>query len=101
MERAFDCGSGVVSLIPTRAGNGAMEELMRTGEFAEPLLCELERGLEHGLSLGRGRVLADLWEVNRFSRCGRCLEARRERLGRMNLLQRVEPRVACERCDGR
>ena len=97
---AFEFGSAVVSLIPTRSGNGSMDELGRAGVFVEPKLRVLEAGLEYGLGLRRGRVFADLWDLGRFSQCADCFERRRERLGRMNLSQQVEPRITCEACDG-
>src|SRR5581483_63548 len=46
---AFECGAGVVSLIPTRLGNGAMEALTLAGEFAPPHLQTLERSLSECL----------------------------------------------------
>src|SRR5262249_10493403 len=39
---AFDCGASVVSLIPTRFGNGALETLADQGEFSPPKLAMLE-----------------------------------------------------------
>jgi hypothetical protein len=43
-------------------------------------------------------VLADLWDLAAFSRCGACLPARAERLREQNLSQSVPPRVRCEAC---
>jgi radical SAM enzyme (TIGR01210 family) len=39
-------GAEVVSLIPTRLGNGAMEELQRQGQFEPPTLSDLEMAIE-------------------------------------------------------
>jgi len=97
---AFDCGAAVVSVIPTRSGNGALDALAQSGDFAEPLLASLESALEFGLQLGRGRVFADLWDLERFGRCAACLPARAARLREMNLSQTVRPRVACAACGG-
>lgn len=97
-EFAFDCGAAVVTLIPTRAGNGALEALRAGGAFREPELGLVERALEAGLRLARGRVFADPWDLDRFARCRRCLPARRQRLVMMNLTQRVAPRVCCDDC---
>ncbi len=47
---AFDCGATVVSLIPTRGGNGAMEQLHLTGDFNPPKLATLERAMEQTLA---------------------------------------------------
>jgi archaeosine synthase beta-subunit len=80
IDFAFDCGAGVVSLIPVRAGNGAMDILQRTGQFSPPRLETVEKAFEYGLSLSRGRVFVDLWNTGT------------DRLRRMNLEQRVMER---------
>jgi radical SAM enzyme (TIGR01210 family) len=97
---ALDAGSSVISLIPARMGNGALDELARAGEFREPSLGELEDAHAYGLRLANGkhRVFADLWDLDRFSSCSHCAGARRERLHRMNLSQQIEPRVSCQHC---
>ncbi len=100
VQYAFDCGASSVSIIPTRAGNGAMDELARAGAFELPRLRLLEDCFEDAVSLGRGFVFADLWDLDAFSRCEDCFEARRERLARMNLSQVVEPSVSCPHCGG-
>jgi archaeosine synthase beta-subunit len=91
---AFDCGSSVVSLIPTRSGNGALEAI----GFEPPTLDALETALEQALQTRRGRVLADLWDLRRLALCGGCFDARHDRLRRMNLEQRVLPPIECDRC---
>jgi len=98
---AFDCGARVVSLIPSRMGNGAMEELHKAGLFQEPSLADLEDASDLGLSMRRGFVFADLWDLVRFSRCGRCFDSRYQRLHEMNLSQQPRPRVNCPDCGGR
>jgi hypothetical protein len=100
IRKAFESGASVVSLIPVRTGNGALEALAAQGLFAEPLLEDLESSLEFGLSLGLGRVLADLWNLERFASCPACLASRRERLHGMNLSQEVPPPIACPHCRG-
>jgi radical SAM enzyme (TIGR01210 family) len=97
---AFDCGAEVVAVIPTRAGNGALDALGRRGEFEPPLLAGLEAAAAAGLESKRGRVLADLWDLERFSSCDACFPVRRERLAAMNLSQSVLPKVFCARCGG-
>jgi radical SAM enzyme (TIGR01210 family) len=96
IDFAMECGATVVSVIPTRAGNGALDELARQGLFAEPDLALLEAAVDHGVELQRGRVFADLWDLRRFSKCPKCFDAREERLHEMNCTQRVLPRVTCE-----
>ena len=100
-EFAFSCGATAVSLIPTRAGNGAMEKLQTTGEFAPPSLKSLEEALSAGIALGRGRVFADTWGLETFSQCPRCFPARVARLREMNLTQKVFSQVPCDCAEGR
>jgi hypothetical protein len=95
---AFDCGAEVVSLIPTRSGNGALEALAAQGQFAPPRLATLEAALERGLALKRGRVFADTWDLVKFSDCSKCFAVRRERLEQMNLGQQGLPPIRCEHC---
>ena len=99
LDFAFDCGAGVASLIPTRLGNGALEALAEQGEFSPPKLATLEEAAVYGVSLKRGRVFADLWDLEKFSTCPECFAARRQRLERMNFTQIVEPSAVCSRCD--
>ena len=97
-EFAFDCGASVVSLIPVRPGNGALDELAAQGHFSPPELTTLERAAEHGVASRRGRVFADTWDLEQFSRCPHCFAARRERLNKMNLAQVVAESVRCSQC---
>jgi len=101
VDFAFDCGATAISLIPTRLGNGGLDSLAVRGEFSPPKLSTLETALDYGIGLKRGRVFADLWDLERFSACSACFERRRARLLEMNLGQAVLPRVTCERCRGR
>ncbi|HKD10500.1 MAG TPA: radical SAM protein [Thermoanaerobaculia bacterium] len=98
IEAAFDFGATAVSVIPTRTGNGAMDELESIGAFAPPTLEMLEEAAAFGLALGRGRVFADLWDVERLRRCPACFPGRVERLRRMNLSQVLPAPVRCEVC---
>jgi archaeosine synthase beta-subunit len=97
---AFDSGASVVSLIPTRSGNGAMDALERRGEFSPPPIAALEEALARALSFRRGRVLADLWDLERFNRCEACFGARKRRLETMNRTQARPPGIACAACAG-
>jgi len=95
IDLAADCGAAVCSVIPTRSGNGAMEAL---GDAVErPRLPALERVVEYGISVGRPRIFADLWDVERFFDCT-CSPARRDRLQQINRTQTVSPPVSCEHC---
>jgi radical SAM enzyme (TIGR01210 family) len=97
---AFSCGATAVSVIPTRAGNGAMDRLLESGEFVPPDLSDLEAAQSRAIALGKGRVFADTWDLGQFSRCEHCLERRVERLQCVNLTQRDLPPVACRSCGG-
>ena len=44
LDFAFDCGAMAATLISTRGGNGAIEVLVETGEFAPPRLELVEGG---------------------------------------------------------
>jgi hypothetical protein len=98
LDFAFDCGATAATLIPTRGGNGAMETLAASGEFAPPKLTTLEAAMAYGVGLRRGRVFADLWDVNAKGECAPCFDARMERLRAMNLQQTVLEPIACAHC---
>lgn len=95
---AFDCGASVVSLIPTRPGNGALETLAAQGDFSPPKLATFEAAFDDALAQRRGRVFADTWDLERFSDCSACFAARQARLERMNFTQSLEPTVSCTAC---
>jgi len=100
IDFAFDCGATAVSLIPTRGGNGALEELAASGSFSPPRLETLEAAVEYGLSLQRGRVFADVWDLSNLDLCSSCGDARASRLRAMNLTQGMMPRASCDDCGG-
>jgi archaeosine synthase beta-subunit len=91
LDYAFSLNVECCSLIPTRVGNGAMEQLAEAGLFAPPSLDSLEQAMEYGLSLRAGRVFLDLWDIDRVSSDVPHRAERIARLARMNLMQRLEP----------
>jgi archaeosine synthase beta-subunit len=97
VEFAFCEGVECCSIVPTRAGNGIMEQLQSQGAFSPPRFESLERVLEDGLRIGqgRGRVFIDLWDAESLVPCPRCGPARLQRLARMNLTQTILPSVSC------
>jgi hypothetical protein len=97
VDFAFYHGVECCTVIPVRAGNGAMEALAAKGLFSPPDIRSLETVLEYGISLKKGRVFADTWDLQLFSKCEHCLSARTERIIRMNLSQTIESCVDC-RC---
>ena len=96
MEFAFDAGVQCCSIIPTRGGNGVMEQLHANGSFTPPTFRSLETVLAEGLAMRCGRVFVDLWDAERFYDCERCGPARRDRLQQMNLTQKLLPAVSCD-----
>ncbi len=98
LDKAFDSGAAVCCVIPTRAGNGAMEALAASGDYSPPTLPSLEAVQEYGLERKQGRVFADLWNIERFYTCA-CSPARAARLAEMNRTQTAPPPVVCAGCN--
>ena len=90
LDYAFSVGVECCCLIPTREGNGAIEELARQGHFAPPSLDSLERAMVYGLSLRAGRVFVDLWDIAAVSPTAPDRAARVARLARLNVSQGQE-----------
>ncbi len=95
LEFAFDAGVACCAVIPTRAGNGMLDQLAAEGVFQSPTMYSMEQVLETGLRMGCGRVFMDLWDCERFYPCPRCGPLREQRMQRMNLTQTVFPSVTC------
>lgn len=95
IDYAFSIGVECCVVIPTRAGNGAMERLAERGQFHPPSLASLERVLDYGINRGGGRVFVDLWDAENLQACHRCTEQRLHRLREMNRAQVVLPPVDC------
>lgn len=99
IEFAFNCGVDCCAVIPTRGGNGIMEQLNALGHYAPPAISSLEEVLASGLSMRRGRVFVDLWDARRFGTCSTCIDARIARLHHMNLHQTPASPIACSLCN--
>lgn len=95
---AFDCGATVATLIPTRGGNGAMDRLAESGDFVPPSLRTVEAAFKYGLSLKRGRVFVDMWDIERIPVCSRCGKERVARIAVMNDSQTLCEATQCEVC---
>jgi hypothetical protein len=124
IDAAIDAGASVIALIPTRGdpagdvraggsgavgaaaggggGAGAMATLAAEGLFLPPTLATLEDAAAQSIrhAAGRARVIADLWDLAAFAACPACLDARRARLQRLNLEQRVPEAIECDACAG-
>ena len=90
VDAALSCGASVVSLVPTRPGNGTLEALAASGSFRAPSFADIERSFALALdhAHGRGRVFVDVWDLERFAQGEDDVAARRRRLESMNLEQR-------------
>jgi radical SAM enzyme (TIGR01210 family) len=95
IDYAFSVGVECCVVIPARPGNGIVDQLERTGHFARPTLPELEATLAYGLESRRGRVLADVWDIEDFFDCAECSASRAASLRRMNATQRPAPALEC------
>jgi len=95
IDFAFGSGVETCSVIPVRSGNGALDVLAGLDYFSQPDIKSLELVIEYGIGLKSGSVFADLWDIDQFSSCDKCLEKRKKRLRNMNLNQGMHPRVDC------
>ena len=100
IEFAFEAGVECCAVIPTRTGNGILEELEAAGHFTPPAFESMEAVLTAGLELNRGRVFVDLWDCERFYRCQQCGPMRKQRLHQMNLTQTLQPPIQATCCAG-
>jgi uncharacterized Fe-S cluster-containing MiaB family protein len=98
LDFAFNEGVECCVIIPVRAGNGAMDQLLEKGIFSLPDIRSLEQVLEYGIEQQAGRVFADVWDLKLFSKCDKCLAERIKRLTEMNLGQKFISRIKCT-CD--
>jgi radical SAM enzyme (TIGR01210 family) len=95
IEHAFALGVGCCVVIPVRPGNGIVDALAAQGLYSKTNLAELQAVVEYGIRLGRGRVFADLWDVEWFAACPHCSGARTAALEQMNLTQRPSVPTDC------
>jgi radical SAM enzyme (TIGR01210 family) len=95
IDYAFSVGVVTCIIIPVRSGNGALDVLTADNYFAEPDIRSLESVIEYGIRLEAGLVFSDLWDIDRFSSCDKCLDMRKERLFQMNLHQQIYPEISC------
>ena len=99
IDYAFSVGVECCVVIPVRAGNGIVDALEAKGLYSKANLAELHSVVEYGIRSGRGRVFADLWDVENIAGCPRCSAARAAALEEMNLTQRpsASPDCSCIR----
>jgi archaeosine synthase beta-subunit len=99
IDFAFNCGATIVSLIPARFGPDALRDLAKAGEFAPPSFEALEESLDYGIAQERGRMFADLWDIESLGGCCACMPERVARLREMNLRQVVLPHIICSHAE--
>ncbi|MGH2644773.1 MAG: hypothetical protein ACRDE2_12540, partial [Chitinophagaceae bacterium] len=95
IQFAFENGAGCCSVIATRPGNEAMQTLQKQGQYVPPTLDVLEEVFEKALSFSCGRVFVDTWDIDFLSHCSHCFQARKQRLEKMNMNQKIYPQVSC------
>jgi radical SAM enzyme (TIGR01210 family) len=95
IDFAFETGIESCTIIPVRAGNGAMDFLQEKGDFSVPTIQSLENVLEYGVNQNKGNIFADVWDLQLFSNCDTCLNERIERITNININQRVIEKVIC------
>ena len=98
IDFSFSTGVECCTIIPVRAGNGAMDLLLEKGDFTPPDIHSLETVLEYGIGLNAGRVFADTWDLELFSNCKKCIDQRTHRIIAMNLSQKIIGQDTCT-CD--
>jgi radical SAM enzyme (TIGR01210 family) len=95
---AIDSGARHVSIVPTRAGNGFLDDLARRGLFTPPSALLVERAAARAIGGKADRaaiVTVDLWGFAALSgQCAACRTARERRLDEANLTQRPPAPVA-------
>lgn len=95
IDFAFASGVECCTIIPVREGNGAMDQLKERGDFTLPDILSLEKVLEYGIELNKGRVFADVWDLAHFSKCNKCIDQRIKRVNAINLSQKITSTVDC------
>lgn len=96
IDFAFEHGVECCAVVPTRGGNGLMELLEKTGDYSPPSMRSMETVLEYGLSLAKGRVFMDLWDIEKFYDCTSCSSKRAQRIQTMNMTQIFSSTVPCD-----
>ena len=102
VEHAARRGAGIISIIPVRGGNGALESLAADGAWSPVSLDLVEATFERALRLGLENTIVqvDLWELDQLAACGHCVNARLTRLGAMNRTGVVLAQATCTWCGG-
>ncbi|MGI8978439.1 MAG: radical SAM protein [Pirellulaceae bacterium] len=98
---AVEAGAGCSAIIPTRGGNGLMEQFALLGQFSPPTLAMLEDSFAASLALPElktphsSRIFVDLWDLEKLYTCSHCGPQRKARLAQMNHNQQLLSEIAC------
>ena len=98
VHHAVDRGAAHVSLIPTRPGNGALDNLRARGTWTPPTPDLLAAVAERCAGVSGAVVTVDLWDVEPLMPCPRCGPERIDRLRRFNRTGRPPAPVECPAC---
>ncbi len=95
---AVDREAAHVTLIPTRDGNGAMDDLRKRGFWTPPAPAMIDAAVERCAGISGRVVTVDLWDIDRVLTCRRCRPARIARLRRFNQTGDPGTPVECSAC---
>lgn len=95
---AVDRGAVHVALVPTRPGNGALDDLRARGAWTPPSPALIEAAVERCAGVSGAVVTVDLWDIDRLLTCRRCAPERRARLESFNRTGRAGAPVPCPPC---
>ena len=100
VEHAVRQGASVISIIPVRGGNGALEALVARNEWASPPIELIEAAAERvvKLKLDTAVVQIDAWDLKQHIGCHVCGQARVQRLQEMNRAGAWYPSIQCTVC---
>lgn len=98
VEHASRVGVARATLIPVRAGKGALDLLAARGDWTAPTLDLLEATFEAALEVRGVLVSVDTWDLERLTECPDCGPRRIGRLSEMNLSGAAVEAVPCPSC---
>ena len=90
------------AIIPLRAGNGTVDQMIHDGVYKLPTLRTFEAAFNQVIEVHRDpsqRIVADLWDLEKLADCQDCFEVRKQRLDWMNNHQKLAEPVVCNAVD--
>ena len=99
IDVAFSAGAAVVSLVPTRPGNGALETLAADGAFVAPRLDDIESSIEAAVAGRYPRTdLRRPLGPPAVCQLRGVLREKARAAPRINLEQQIPPQLPCRAC---